>query len=370
MESTLLAYLRLFSCDALSPLLFARLLQHFASVGALSGASDEALLACGLEAPQIDALHQSLAAGMNPELERSLHWQKRDHHHLLCFEDPDYPPLLRETDVAPPLLFVRGNREALKRTQIAIVGSRRASSYGQRTAFWLGRELGAAGLLVTSGLARGIDTRAHEGALEAESATVAVIGTGVDRIYPPGNERLADKIIERGALVSEFALGTPPLPLNFPRRNRIMSGLSLGTVVVEAAVKSGSLITARLAMEQNREVFAVPGPITSANSAGCHRLLRDGATLVESPSDILEELGWEGTRTKALASGGSGQRRHTVKLGKDHKNLVNLIGCEGCELQWLLEATGLEHQELLEQLLHLEISGQIEARGGRYYRDC
>jgi len=312
-------------------------------------------------------------SGPNPAaVDADLKWTMTAEHHIVCFEDPRYPELLRQIDVAPPLLFVRGNAGILANAQLAIVGSRNATSYGLRNAYWMAHELGQAGLVITSGMARGIDTRAHQGALAAGQATIAVIGTGADIIYPTSNQKLADEIATTGALISEFALGTLPISTNFPRRNRIMSGLSLGTLVVEAIVKSGSLITARLALEQNREVFAIPGLISSPQSAGCHQLIADGARLVAQPVDILRELGME-----ELVNSGKEQASKCVQtrlLPITNNNdistdrLTTLIGYQGCEMESLLDATGLEYQTLLRQLLELELAGKILTLGGRYFR--
>ena len=185
---------------------------------------------------------------------------------------------------------------------LGIVGSRRASEYGGRNAYWMAHELSHAGLLICSGMARGIDTQAHKGALAASGATVAVLGTGIDICYPSANRKLAQQIAVNGALISEFPLGSPPRANNFPRRNRIISGMSLGTLVVEATAHSGSLITARLALEENREVFAFPGSVSSQLSRGCHRLIKEGAKLVEEPADILEELGMKSRGGASLES--------------------------------------------------------------------
>lgn len=210
------------------------------------------------------------------------------------WDDPGYPALLAEVADAPPLLYVEGAPETLERPQLAMVGSRRASPAGLGTAWSFARSLAQGGFAITSGLALGIDGAAHEGALEVGGATVAVLGTGLRRLYPRRHEALARRIVEGGgALVSELPLDSPPLPANFPRRNRIISGLSLGVLVVEASPASGSLITARLAAEQGREVYAIPGSIHHPGARGCHQLIRDGALLVESVGHVLEALrGW------------------------------------------------------------------------------
>lgn len=270
------------------------------------------------------------------------------------------------------MLFVSGTTELLAKAQLAIVGSRQASNYGLRNAYWMGYELGAAGLCITSGLALGIDTRAHLGALASGSPTIAVVGTGLDLIYPKANRKLAEEIVAQGAMVSEFPLGTPPLSGNFPRRNRIMSGMSMATLVVEVSIKSGTLITPRLALEQNREVFAIPGPINIPQTAGCHQLINEGARLVASPADVLEEFGIEKPRSKENTEKTATNRitRHTDKRVKQRLSgsIESLIGYQGCDLQYLLDATGTEYQALINQLLQLEIDGEIECIGGRYFR--
>jgi DNA processing protein len=209
---------------------------------------------------------------------------------VIVWGDSDYPARLQAIASAPPVLYVRGRLEAEDEAAVAIVGSRRATAYGADMARELARELGRRGLTIVSGLARGIDAAAHRGALEVGARTVAVLGSGLDQIYPPEHQGLADTVAGSGALLSEFPLGTPPLRLHFPRRNRIISGLSLGVVVAEAGVESGALITAHHALEQGREVFAVPGRVHARYSEGCHRLIKAGAKLVESWEDVLAEL--------------------------------------------------------------------------------
>src|SRR5208282_1313559 len=217
-------------------------------------------------------------------------WLENPQHHVLPYIDPRYPGLLREAGRYPIALYVAGNAEVLNDPQLAIVGSRNPTPQGLATAHDFAEGLAAHGLAITSGLAAGIDSAAHRGALAAQGITLAVLGSGIDSIYPRGNQRLSEEIRFRGALVSEFPLGTPPRRENFPQRNRIIAGLSLGTLVVEAARRSGSLITARLAGDQSREVFAIPGSIHSPLSRGCHELIRQGAKLTETAHDILSDL--------------------------------------------------------------------------------
>ncbi|MEX2469743.1 MAG: DNA-processing protein DprA, partial [Pseudohongiellaceae bacterium] len=273
-------YLRLYLHDDLGQADFARLLVGCGSLDALATTVEHG--------ERLAVLERSRSR--ERDVERVLSWLQDERHHLLLYEDSGYPPLLRELSVPPPLLFVQGDPACLREPALAVVGSRKCSAYGRRQAHWLSSELARSGLIIISGLARGIDGAAHEAALAAGGRTIAVVGTGINEVYPVRHRELAQQIAAEGAVVSEYPLDTPPLPANFPRRNRIISGLALGTLVVEATLKSGSLISARQALEQNRDVFAVPGPIGQQQSRGCHRLIKQGAKLVEAPEDILEEL--------------------------------------------------------------------------------
>jgi DNA processing protein len=300
-------------------------------------------------------------------VERDLAWLDAPGHHLLTLDDPRYPPLLRELADPPLGLFVRGDPAALAQPQLAIVGSRNPTEGGRRTARAFAAELGAAGLAITSGLATGIDAAAHEGALAADAVTLAVAGTGPDRVYPARHARLADRIAERGAVATELPVGTAPLPAHFPRRNRIVSGLSAGTLVVEASLKSGSLITARLAAEQGREVFAVPGSIHNPLARGCHGLIRQGAKLVEAAGDVLEELG-------PLLGAGAARPRPAdpggrAPPGPAGRRLLDLMGFDPLSPDELADRSGLSAGEVSGTLLLLELGGWVScAAGGRYCR--
>jgi len=244
-----------------------------------------------------------------------------------------------------------------------VVGSRNATAQGERDATAFAAALGAAGLTVVSGLALGIDAAAHRGALTTAAGTVAVIGTGADRLYPARNEALARAIAEKGVVLSEFPLGTPPLASNFPRRNRVIAGLGLGCLVVEAALRSGSLITARLAAETGREVFAIPGSIHSPLSRGCHQLIRQGAKLVESAQDILEELRWERSGTAAAPNPAS-----ATQDGREEQVLA-FLGHAPCALDTLSARSGLTPADLLAMLLPMELAGRVaQLPGGLYQR--
>jgi len=313
------------------------------------------------------ALRRYLAAPDWAGVERDLAWLDEPGHHLITVDDLRYPPLLREIADPPLALFVRGEPAALCLPQLAIVGCRNPTEGGRRTARALAAGLGTTGLAVTSGLALGIDAAAHEGALAGGGCTVAVAGTGLDRVYPARHAELAERIAATGALVSELPVGVPPLPAHFPRRNRIVSGLCVGTLVVEASLKSGSLITARLAAEQGREVFAIPGSIHNPLARGCHRLIQQGATLVESAGDVLAEL------APLLGIAGPPAADRPVDAGTGlaplEERLLGLMGFDPVSPDELVERSGLPAGQILAALLLLELGGWVScAAGGRYCR--
>ena len=298
-------------------------------------------------------------------------WVESEHISLIDAADPCYPPLLAQAAAAPVLLYVKGDGACLRTPQLAMVGSRNPTQPGERTARAFAGFLSAAGLTITSGLAVGIDAASHEGALEAGGPTIAVLGSGIDAIYPRQHRALAARIAAGGALVSEYPPGSAPLRANFPRRNRIISALCLGTLVVEAARHSGSLITARLAAGQGREVFAIPGSIHNPLARGCHALIRSGAKLVECAEDILSELKF--TREKqSLIERARGRRTGGGRaswLDKDHKILLDALGFEPASLDTLVERTGLPSQSVASMLLFLELEDVVGLHsGGRYLR--
>jgi DNA processing protein len=310
-----------------------------------------------------------------PAIDAEMRWLELDAHHFIPLDSPDYPPLLAEVSDAPIGLFVRGDAAALSLPQLAIVGSRNPTAGGCDNATSFAAHLARCGLAITSGMAIGIDAAAHQGALATEGGvTIAVCGTGLDIDYPSANGALAERIAGRGALVSEFPLGTPALPTNFPRRNRIISGLSLGTLVVEAAVRSGSLITARLAAEQGREVFAIPGSIHNPLARGCHQLIRQGAKLVETGDDIFAELralaGALAPAPQAAAPKPPGSAAAAgAVLDKAYEILLDALGFEPAGVDVLVERTGFAADEVASMLLILELDGKLESRpGGRYVR--
>ncbi|MGH8427195.1 MAG: DNA-processing protein DprA [Gammaproteobacteria bacterium] len=340
-----------------------RLLETFGSATAVIEAGRSGLRAAGVSA----AAARALAAPERAQIERDLAWATAPGHHLIAWGEPAYPPLLASISDPPPVLFVTGDPNVLARPQIAIVGSRNASATGSEIAHDFAAFFAGAGFVVTSGLALGIDGAAHTGALDGDGATVAVMATGPDLIYPKRHVALAERIVGNGALVSEFPPGTPPLPEHFPRRNRIISGLAAGTVVIEAALSSGSLITARLAAEQGREVFAVPGSILSPLARGCHALIRDGAALVERPSDILEALG--SVAPVAPLPVREGAETAATQDDPDYRVLLDALGFHPVSADALVERTGLTPQAISSMLLILELRGEIEALpGARYTR--
>jgi DNA processing protein len=283
-----------------------------------------------------------------------------DHRGVLTLGDPSYPPLLLQTADPPLLLYVQGRAETLAQPALAVVGSRHPTAQGADNARAFGRALGDLGYVVVSGLVQGIDGAAHEGALAGSAGTVAVVGTGLDRVYPARHHELAHRIAAHGALVSEFAPGTPALAENFPQRNRIIAGLTLGTLVVEAALRSGSLITARLAVEAGREVFAIPGSIHAPQSRGCHQLLRQGAKLVETAQDIVEEL--RGVRSMPA-------RPPAAEPAPADDPLLDALGHDPVTLDALMARTGASAAELTVRLLELELDGQVaRLPGGLYQR--
>ncbi len=302
-----------------------------------------------------------------------LEWLRASGARLVSWGESEYPPQLAAITAPPAALYVIGDAALLKAPQLAMVGARSASPLGLRLARELAGALVQAGLTITSGLAVGIDAASHEGALAAGGCTVAVLGTGPDRIYPPEHAGLAERIRPAGALVSEFPPGTGPQRQNFPRRNRVISGLALGTLVVEAAARSGSLITAQRALDQGREVFAVPGSVHSPLSRGCHRLLRDGAHLVEGPSDVLAglelRLGNQGVAHFRMggAAGRSSPRGGDTPLDKEYEMLLDALGFEPATIDTLVARSGLSGESIASMLLILELEGRIAPYPGGLY---
>jgi len=289
-------------------------------------------------------------------------WATGQDQHIVTLADPAYPQALLEIQDPPTLLYVRGHLELLNQSAVSIVGSRNPTPQGLQNAERFAAALAEAGLIVASGLALGIDAAAHRGALSVGGGTIAFIGTGIDRIYPARNRELAHDIGARGTIVSEFPIGTPVIASNFPRRNRLISGIARGVLVVEAAMESGSLITARLAGEQGRDVFAIPGSIHSPQAKGCHRLIKQGAKLVETAQDILEELHWPVPPVIA--------KKHPVEScdASESSELLAHMGYDPCSIDDLVTRSGLTADALSVMLLHLELEGRIASLPGNRYQ--
>ena len=369
-------WLRLVHAPRIGPTRARALLDRFTSPAAIAAAPGEALRAAGAPPAAIEVLHGHSVA---ERIEADRAWAAAaPDRHLVALDDPRYPAGLAAIADPPPVLYVQGDPDVLALPALAIVGTRHPTPAGRSTAREFARHLAAAGLTIASGLALGIDGEAHAGALAAEGLTFAVAGTGLDRVYPARHADLARRIAAEGALVSELPVGTRPSREAFPRRNRILAGLSVGTLVVEAAVQSGSLITARLALEQGREVFAIPGSIHNPVARGCHRLLREGAKLVETGDDVLEELApligdW---RRRQNAGAGPGTDGETPGDGthpprEDEPEYARLLACIDWEprgIDELASASGLDAGAVASMLLRLELEGTIRAAPGGLYQ--
>lgn len=357
-------WLALLRAPGVGPVAFVRLLEEFRGV--------EALFASKLPAGLPETLRRYLKAPDWAAADLDLAWAHEPGNRILRWGTPEYPALLAEIPDPPPLLFVHGDAALLQTPQLAMVGSRNPTTGGEETAHAFAAHLAGVGLAITSGLALGIDAACHRGALAAKGATVAVMGTGLDRVYPARHRDLAHAIAAAsGALVSEFPSGTQPRPENFPRRNRIISGLCLGTLVVEAVLRSGSLTTARHALEQGREVFAIPGSIHNPLARGCHALIRQGAKLVETADDILEELGplAAGLAPRSVATNPDQGSGGTATVSQAHAQLLDFMGFDPVSVDQLTIRSGLTAAEVSSMLLILELEGHVASRaGGRYVR--
>ena len=350
-----------------------RVVEHFGSPQAAYMASLTELESCGIPARVAQSIFAQ--AGLK-EAARDLEASAKAGCQVVAYSSDDYPPLLKQIPDPPLVLYVRGDAKVLSRYAVAIVGTRRPTAYGGQVAQRLARDLAQRQLVIVSGLARGIDSAAHRGAIEAKGKTVAVLGSGIDVIYPRENKRLAEQVVESGALISEFPPGTSPAPENFPIRNRTISGLSLGVVVVEAAEYSGSLITARLAVEQNREVFAVPGNITSAQSFGPNHLIKQGAKLVDEWMDVLEEFPAE-IRMQLLppadASDETAAQSQTVSLFEqsftpDQKAVFDVLRAdEPLFVDAILTSITIPQPRMMTALLELEMAGLIRQLPGKNF---
>jgi DNA processing protein len=360
-----LAWVRLARTPGLDVATLSAALEVFGTARGVVGASAAGLEHAGLPAAARDSLLQ--AANAPTAVERA--WLDDASHHIVPFTDARFPGLLRTCRCCPMALYVEGRPEVLNDPQLAIVGSRHPSAQGRDTAYDFAEALAERGLGIVSGLAEGIDSAAHRGALRASGITLAVLGCGIDVIYPRANLALSREIKQQGALVSEFALGTPPRRENFPQRNRIIAGMTLGTLVVEAARRSGSLITARLAGDFGRELFAIPGSIHNPLSRGCHELIRQGAKLTETASDILTELNFSAflSRTKIAPQVVDAAGAFAPGMDKDQKILLDALGFDPVDLDGLVVRTGFKPEAVSSMMLILELEGHVEAAPGGHY---
>lgn len=362
-EAELKYWLALHHAPGVGAVRFAEILSKVPDLPSLFNASSEMLDSWKIPA--------RLAAYIkNPDwsvINKDLHWAAdNSSNHILTIADADYPELLKDIHDPPPLLYLRGNMDLLSLPQLAIVGSRNPTKSGELLAKEFAAFLAQHGFVITSGLAIGVDGAAHEGALKVQGKTIAVVATGLDRVYPASHYELAHQIAQQGLLVSEFPPGTSPRPGNFPRRNRIISGLSVGTLVVEAMLKSGSLITARLTAEQGREVFAIPGSIHNPLARGCHQLIKQGAKLVETAQDIVEELApmistliETPEKIQPVSSSST--------LDQDYQQLLTHMGYDPISIDQLVELSGLTPEEVSSMLLMLELDGYISSQTGGFY---
>jgi DNA processing protein len=360
-------WLTLLHTQGIGPATFHTLLNTFGSVEAVLNASSKQLSAAAIAADTVSAL----TSQEKPDIEADLNWVTEDGHHIITFLDERYPVSLKDLSDAPPLLYVRGDPDYLLQPQLAMVGSRNPSAAGRNTAKEFAGHLSNVGITITSGLASGIDGASHQGALQGLAGTVAVVAHGLDIVYPAQHQQLAQDISEHGALISEMPIGTQPQRGLFPRRNRLISAISLGTLVVEAAIKSGSLITARLALELNRDVFAIPGSIHNPMARGCHQLIRQGAKLVESADDILEDLQIPPAqntlypiKTEENTSENLKQAHNT--LDPDHQKLLKCLAYEPASIDELVVRSSFSAAEVASMLLILELEGIIVSQNGRY----
>lgn len=350
LDASLASWLKLSQISGLGNEGLRRLLQAFGSPDAVLDASVSSLS---------QHVKPSVAKAIREDFDVSLFdtavaWLNDPANRVITLADADYPQALLNISDPPLVLYIKGRLDLLNVRSLAVVGSRNSTAQGVRNAEAFAKAASESGLCIVSGMAHGIDTAAHKGGLQGVGSTIAVVGTGLDKVYPAANRELAHQLAQHGTIISEFPLGTPPLASNFPRRNRIISGLSEGCLVVEASLQSGSLITARMALEQGREVFAIPGSIHSPQSKGCHSLIKQGAKLVESAQDILEELGF---------SSGASQ----TKVVDEHPLLTHL-GYDSVDIETLAQRSSLTIAELSAILLQLELDGAVATLPGGLYQ--
>ena len=346
-----------------------QLLKAFGSAEAIFAASHANLR----KVVSDDIANQIKAETVSDQIKITLEWLAEPNNHLITLADEDYPRLLLETSDPPPILFAKGQLSCLQQPSIAIVGSRNPTAQGEKNAHEFAMLLAEFGFTIVSGLAIGIDAAAHRGALASNGKTIAVVGTGLDIVYPAKHRELAHEIIKQGLLISEFSLGTPSLPQNFVQRNRVISGLSMGCLVVEASLQSGSLITAKFATEQDRDVFAIPGSIHSPQSKGCHQLIKQGAKLVDAVQDIVHELKSEHFVSLAAIPLKKNfipaKNTSPEEIPHADKALLDLMSFEPVTVEYLLQHSGLTSDTLSSILISLELDNKIASMpGGRYQR--
>jgi DNA processing protein len=362
--NNLFPWFSLKSVPGIGNILFKRLIDRFHFPEAVFESPDNELLKVkGVTPRLISALRRQQVPDW---VKRDMEIADRNGYRIITQSDRDYPLLLHQIPDPPPILYVYGQLRP-KALHIAIVGSRNATQYGLTAAHRLGKDLGSKNIVIVSGMARGIDTAAHKGALAANSRTIAVLGSGLEKIYPPENKKLFHQIAQQGAVISEFSLFADPEPHHFPIRNRIISGISHGTVIVEAGGKSGSLITARLAAEQNKEVFAVPGNINSFRSTGTHALIKQGAKLVENADDILEEFNLQIDVEGDTEANSYDCKKKMVELSKEEQHLLKNLEPYPIHVDELIRKIGIDAGKIAGLLMQLEIKGLVTQTQGKYF---
>jgi len=371
------SWLRLLHAPGVGPVTAAKIIAHLGGIEQLQETTRQQLQALNLKPAALDLLLQN---ELSERIENDLRWAEESENHLLTQDDPRYPSRLKMISDAPLILYAKGELESLYSLQLSIVGSRTPTHSGKETAFEFARHLASNGFTITSGLALGIDAASHQGALAGGGSTIAVTATGLDRVYPAAHRELAQQIVAQGVMISEFPTGVRPQAQNFPRRNRIISALSIGTLVVEAAKRSGSLITARHALEQGREVFAIPGSIHNPLARGCHALIRQGAKLVETADDILEEVAplirqaLQSSEFEPPSAIAKPTHQGELKLAKtdvlddDYQTLLDCLDHSPVSIDTLVERSQLSVKSLSSMLLILELQNRIEVLPGGLYQ--
>lgn len=361
-------WLKLRHAPGLGPASIRNLLSTFATADEIINTSPQHLRQLSLSEQTIGFLTSD---HLSDAIQRELEWNQVSGQTIISLHDPRYPEQLKNITNPPIVLYIKGDTRLLSDPQLAMVGSRNPTAVGEQNAYEFAKHLATAGLIITSGLAQGIDAASHKGAMAANRPTLAIMATGLDKIYPASHQPLANEILHKqGALVSEFPLGTPPRAEHFPQRNRIISGLSLGTLVIEAALRSGSLITARHASEQGREVFALPGSIHNPLARGCHQLIRQGAKLVDCSQDILEELApYLKASLKESWATAADNKNDSIGLSLEYQQFLQTIGYDPVTIDELVDRSGMAVDVISSMLLILELKGFIAGnRDGRYVR--